>query len=110
MGSVAITLAPSNHTWTQGDLEYRNKLTPEQRQFSTSSNYQVKLNGRGLRFKQTYKTLVQSAAHELLGHLLFMFKGKDALHHYGIGGDANVDLYNHINQAVDEATRNYNDN
>ena len=96
MGSVDITLAPSNHTWTQGDLEYRNKFAPEQRQFSTSSNYQVKLNGRGLRFKQAYKTLVQSAAHELFGHLLFMFKGKEALHHYEIGGDANVNLHNQI--------------
>ena len=55
-----------------------------------------------------YMSLVQSAAHELLGHLLFMFKGKDALHHYGDSGDANEDLHNHISQAVYEATKNYN--
>jgi hypothetical protein len=108
VGGLGVTLAPKSHKWTKHDQDLRDKLPAANRLSSNNSNYQVQVNGRGLKHKSTYKTLVETTAHELYGHLLMMFRGKDALHspvRYGEG--SNVGLENQIRESENEAINNY---
>jgi len=108
VGGVGITLAPSTHKWTKNDRKIKEELPPEQQYYSTDENYQVLINGRGLKYKSTYKDLVATTAHELYGHLLMMFRGKDALHTpMRSGKGANTELENQIDERVNEAERNF---
>jgi RHS repeat-associated protein len=108
-GGLGITLAPSTHQWTEQDKKQKMLLPSEQQYYSTNGNYQVQVNGRGLGNKNTFNQLVRTTAHEMYGHLLMMFRGKNALHtsrRDGIG--ANVELENQIQKRVNEAEQNFN--
>jgi RHS repeat-associated protein len=110
-GGIGITLAPIGTERTENDGKQKQMLDVKDRYNSTNGNYQVQANGRLVPFKTSKKDAVKSIAHELYGHLLFMFKKKDALHQYGGNGsghDANTDLKNQINERVKEAEKNYN--
>ena len=108
IGGIGITLAPGSHIWTKNDQYLRDKLNAENRVSSVNSNYQVQVNGRGLKYKSTFIVLVEATAHELYGHLLMMFRGKDALHTpIRTGKGSNIELENQIIERVNEAIRNY---
>jgi RHS repeat-associated protein len=108
-GGLGITLAPSTHQWTEHDKKLKEQLPPEQQYYSSNGNYQVQVNGRGLGNRNTFKQLVKTTAHELFGHLLMMFRGKDSLHAQERSGNgANEALENQIRDRVDEADRNLN--
>jgi hypothetical protein len=102
-GSLGVTLAPDSHSWTKNDLVQRNKLSASKMSFSPNENYQVQINGRGLKFPSTHLDLSRVLAHELYGHLNFMFKGIDALHTQSRNGaNSNINLEKHIQNAVNE--------
>ena len=97
-GSIGWTLAPLSHKWTRNDLNNRNQNPLNKQFYSTSDNYQIQINAFGLPFNSTYLQLVETAAHELLGHLYLMFIGADSLH----GSSFLVDpfILNRSNEAV----------
>lgn len=97
-GSIGWTFAPLSHKWTRNDLNNRNQNPLNKQFYSTSDNYQIQINAFGLPFNSTYLQLVETAAHELLGHLYLMFIGADSLH----GSSFLVDpfILNRSNEAV----------
>ena len=101
VGSIGWTLAPLSHKWTNNDLNIRNQNPINKQFYSTSDNYQIQLNAYGTAFKSTYLQLVETTAHELLGHLYLMFIGSDSLH----GSSFVVDPFI-IDRSI-EAIRNY---
>jgi RHS repeat-associated protein len=105
--SIGIALTPFSHNWTENDKLQKQKLLPSQQYHSNNDNYQVQMNGRGK--QHTFKTLVEGTAHELYGHTLFMLQGKDALHYYEEGRDANEELARQYRDRVEEASRNYDE-
>jgi len=110
-GGLGITLAPIGSERTETDTKQKQMLDRKDRYNSTNGNYQVQINGKLLPFKGSKRDAVRSLAHELYGHLLFMFQKKDALHQYGgtgPGHDANTNLKNQIKEREKEAETNYN--
>ena len=77
-------------------------IFPENRFISTSENYQVQINAYGLKQKSTYIQLVETAAHELLGHAYLMIFGFDSLH----GSSKSVNDF--IIDISNEAIRHFN--
>lgn len=105
-GSLGWTLAPKQHHWSAGDSRMRQKL--DNPLFSTDENYQVQINKRLLMYPELMELIVSSAAHELYGPALFMFRGIDALHHERrTGNQSNSILENWIIERQNEAVNNY---
>lgn len=105
-GSIGVTLAPSSHSWTSNDLEQRNKVSTSEKSSSVNGNYQIQINGRGLKYTNTRLDVSRGLAHELYGHLNFMFKGLDALHTQSRNGvNSNSNLEKHIKDAVNEVDK-----
>ena len=108
-GGLGITLAPIGTQRTENDTKQRQELESKDRNNSSNGNFQVQVNGRLLPFKGSRKDAVKTLAHELYGHLLFMFLKKDALHApERTGPNSNQALETQIDQRTKEAETNYN--
>ena len=79
-GSIGWSLAPKSHKWTNNDLKIMTNRSLNQQYYSTSNNYKVQINSNGLKYPETYLQLIETTAHELLGHIYLMFSGQDSLH------------------------------
>lgn len=108
-GGLGITLAPIGTQRTEHDAKQKQMLESKDRNNSSNGNFQVQINGRLLPFQGSKKDAVKTTAHELYGHLLFMFLKKDALHaQERTGPNSNQSLEHQINQRTKEAEKNYN--
>lgn len=106
IGSVGWSLAPTSHHWTKNDAEQRG-ATPNPT-YSTTENYHVQINKRILKYDNLKSYLVISTAHELYGHILFMFRNKDSLHYTDrTEAGRNVELEEWIKHRSNEAKINY---
>jgi len=105
IGGVGIALAPRNFPLTENDLKVKEKLPSEQQYYSSNNNFQVMVNGRGIKYSGTFRELVLATAHELYGHVLMFLRGKSALHDYVEGRDANTELDNQLKRTQDETIR-----
>ena len=97
-GAIGWTLAPLSHQWTRNDAIIRNERPPEYRFISTTENYQIQINAYGLKQESTYLQLVETVAHELLGHAYLMIFGFDSLH--GSSKSVNDFIIDRSNEAI----------
>ena len=79
-GGTSMSLAPKSHKWTKWDEAQRSRLSEGELQFSPNENYQVQINNSMYENNATHINGARAVAHELYGHILFMFRGLDSAH------------------------------
>ena len=105
-GGTSISLAPKNHKWTKWDNMQRARLAEDEVQFSPNENYQVQINISMYKNNATHKNGAKAVAHELYGHILYMFRGWDSAH----GSNRKVDnqkLENWLQRIGNETDYNF---
>lgn len=87
-------------------MKQRNKLSTSNKSSSVNGNYQIQINGRGLKYTNTRLDVSRGLAPELYGHLNFMFKGLNALHTQSRNGvNSNINLEKYIQDVVHEVDK-----
>ena len=105
-GGTSISLAPKSHKWTKWDNMQRARLNEDELQFSPNENYQVQINSSMYKNNATHKNGAKAVAHELYGHILYMFRGWDSAH----GSNRKVDnqkLENWLQRIGNETDYNF---
>ena len=105
-GGTSISLAPKSHKWTKWDNIQRARLAEDEVQFSPNENYQVQINSSMYKNDATHKNGAKAVAHELYGHILYMFRGWDSAH----GSNRKVDnqkLENWLQRIGNETEYNF---
>lgn len=105
-GGTSISLAPKSHKWTKWDNIQRARLAEDEVQFSPNENYQVQINSSMYKNNATHKNGAKAVAHELYGHILYMFRGWDSAH----GSNRKVDnqkLENWLQRIGNETDYNF---
>ena len=81
-------------------------LAEDEVQFSPNENYQVQINISMYKNNATHKNGAKAVAHELYGHILYMFRGWDSAH----GSNRKVDnqkLENWLQRIGNETDYNF---